>query len=135
MKTHVTGQPVLDELRQHALSPLLGHPLFTPAEHQRATQFAFECEDIARLTRWTSSIRAEIARRETDAARQRCHRAAQQVLRHLRAPRFRGHYPALPHLGTRRAPTRTSRPTGRHLRPRGCGPLPASGLVDVCFPI
>lgn len=87
---------MLDELRQHALTALLGHPLFTEAEHQRATHFAQECEDIARLTRWTTSVRAEIARRETAAARQRCHRATQEVLRHLRAPRFRGHYPLPP---------------------------------------
>jgi hypothetical protein len=62
METHVTGQPVVDELRQHALIALLGHPLFTEAEQQRATHFAQECEDIARLTRWTTSVQAKIAR-------------------------------------------------------------------------
>jgi hypothetical protein len=89
---------VLDELRQHALIALLGHPLFTEAEQQRATHFAPECEDIARLTRWTTSVQAKIARRETAAARQRCHRATQEVLRHLRVPHFRSHYPLPPRL-------------------------------------
>jgi hypothetical protein len=91
METHVTGQLVLGELRQYALAPLPGHPLFSAAEHRRANQFAHECEDITRLTRWAISVRAEIARREAAATRQRYHRATHQVLLHLRPIFFRGH--------------------------------------------
>jgi hypothetical protein len=96
METHVTGQPVLGELRQHALLPLIGNSLFSEAEQLRATHFAHECEDIARLTRWAASIRAEITRREAEAARQRCHRATHEVLHQLRAARFRSHCPRSP---------------------------------------
>ena len=81
---------MLGELRQYALATLLGHPLFSQAEQLRANHFAHECEDITRLTRWAISVRAEIARREADATRQRCHRATHEVLRHLRAVPFRG---------------------------------------------
>ena len=90
METHVTGQPMLGELRQYALATLLGHPLFSEAEQLRANHFAHECEDIARLTRWATSVRAEIARREADATRQRCYHATHEVLHHLRAVPFRG---------------------------------------------
>ncbi|MDJ0367698.1 hypothetical protein QMK33_21340 [Hymenobacter sp. H14-R3] len=81
---------MLGELRQHALATLLGHPLFSQAEQLRANRFAHECEDLARLMRWATSVRAEIVRREADAARQRCHRAIHKVLRHLCAVPFRG---------------------------------------------
>lgn len=80
----------LGELRQHALMPLIGHPLFSAAEQLRANHFAHECEDVARLTCWAISVRAEIARREADATRQRCYRATHEVLRHLGAVPFRG---------------------------------------------
>jgi hypothetical protein len=96
METHVTGQPVLGELRQYALATLIGHPLFTEAEQLRANHFAHECEDIARLTRWAASVRVEITRREAEAARQRCHRATHEVLHQLRAARFRSHCPRSP---------------------------------------
>ena len=96
METHVTGQPVLGELRQYALAALIGHPLFTEAEQLRANHFAHECEDIARLTRWGASVRVEIARRESEAARQRCHRATHEVLHKLRSARFRSHCPRSP---------------------------------------
>ncbi len=82
---------MLGELRQHALQALVGHPLFTEAEQLRANHFAHECEDIARLLRWATSVGAEIARREADAAHQRSYRATHTVLRHLRATYFRGH--------------------------------------------
>ena len=98
METHVTGHYVLGELRRHALIPLPGHPLFTEAEQQRAIQFAQECEDIACLTRWTMSVRIEITRRETAAARQRRQRATHEMLRHLRDLRFRGDCPRPLHL-------------------------------------
>lgn len=81
---------MLGELRQYALATLLGHPLFSQTEQLRANHFAHECEDIACLTRWAISVRAEIARREADATRQRCHRATHEVLRQLCAVPFRG---------------------------------------------
>ena len=98
MANHVSGTSVLlgappislGELRQHALMPLIGHPLFSQAEQLRANHFAHECEDVARLTRWAISVRAEIARREADATRERCYRATHEVLRHLGAVPFRG---------------------------------------------
>jgi hypothetical protein len=90
METHVTGQPVLGELRQHALATLFGHPLFGEAEQLRANHFAHECEDVARLTRWATSVRAEITRREADATRQRYYRATHEVLRLLGAVPFCG---------------------------------------------
>jgi hypothetical protein len=81
---------MLGELRQHALATLLGHPLFSEAEQLRANHFARECNDIARLTRWATSVRAEIARREADATRQRRYHATHEVLHYLRAIPFRG---------------------------------------------
>ena len=70
--------------------PLIGHPLFSQAEQLQANHFVHECEDVARLTRWATSVRTEITRREANAARQRYHRATHEVLRHLRAVPFRG---------------------------------------------
>ncbi|RZJ91174.1 MAG: hypothetical protein EOO60_08245, partial [Hymenobacter sp.] len=75
MKNHVSRQVmaiakppvILGELRQHVLTPLIGHPLFSDAEQLRANHFAHECEDVARLIRWGESVQAEIARREAAA--------------------------------------------------------------------
>jgi hypothetical protein len=58
---------MLGELRQHVLTALIGHPLFSDAEQLRANHFAHECEDVARLIRWGESVQAEIARREAAA--------------------------------------------------------------------
>ena len=93
METHVTGQPVLGELRQHVLSPLVGNPLFSEAEQLRANHFVHECEDVARLTRWHASILAEIARRQATATHQRRQQAQQATLRQSRPHCFRGHRP------------------------------------------
>lgn len=90
----------LGELRQHALTPLLNYPLFSNAEQVRATHFAHECEDVARLIRWGDSVRAEIARRKTAAraayAHRRRHGALRNKLRQLHPTRFRGHSPRRP---------------------------------------
>jgi hypothetical protein len=91
METHVTRQPVLGELRQHVLLPLLGHPLFSDAEQLRANHFVHESDDIARLTRWGANVLAEIARRQAEAARQRRDLATGTTLRELRSGSFRGH--------------------------------------------
>ena len=96
METHVTGPPVLGELRQHVLAALLGHHLFSEAEQVRAVHFVHECEDIARLTRWGASVLAEIARRQAEAACQRRDHATHDRLGHLRATLFRGHHPRSP---------------------------------------
>lgn len=93
METHVTRQPVLGELRQHVLLPLIGNPLFSEAEQLRANHFVYESEDIARLTRWGTNVLAEIARRQAEAARQRRHLATRDTLRQLRPTSFRGHRP------------------------------------------
>ena len=81
---------MLGELRPHALAILFGHPPFGEAEQLRANHFAHECEDITRLTRWATSVHAEITRREADATRQRYYRATHEVLRLLGAVPFRG---------------------------------------------
>jgi len=91
METHVTGQPVLGELRQHVLLPLLGNSLFSEAEQLRANHFVHESEDIARLTRWGANVLAEIARRQAEAARERRHLAICNALRRLRLDSFRSH--------------------------------------------
>jgi hypothetical protein len=79
----------LGELRQHVLLPLLGHPLFSEAELLRANHFVHECEDSARLTRWGANVLAEIARRQSEAARQHCYLATGTTLRQLRSSCFR----------------------------------------------
>jgi hypothetical protein len=98
METHVTGQPVLGELRQHILLPLIGNPLFSDAEQLRANHFVLESDDIARLTRWGVNVIAEIARRQAEAARQRRILAMGNALRQLNPANFRCHYlrPRLP---------------------------------------
>ena len=98
METHVTGQPVLGELRQHVLLPLVGNPLFSDAEQLRANHFVHESDDIARLTRWGVNVLAEIARRQAEAARQRRILAMGNALRQLNPANFRCHYsrPPLP---------------------------------------
>ena len=91
METHVTGQPVLGELRQHVLSPLIGNSLFSEAEQLRANHFVHESDDIARLTRWGASVLAEITRRQAEAARQRRDLATGATLRQLGSTSFRSH--------------------------------------------
>jgi hypothetical protein len=91
METHVTGQPVLGELRQHVLAALLGNLLFSEAEQLRANHFVHESEDIGRLTRWGANVLAEITRREAAAACLRRHRATCDTLRCLPYFSFRGH--------------------------------------------
>jgi uncharacterized protein with von Willebrand factor type A (vWA) domain len=78
----------LGELRQRVLSPLIGNFLFSAAEQLRANHFVHESDDIARLTRWGANVRAEIARRQSEAARQRRHCATSTVLGRLRAGTF-----------------------------------------------
>jgi hypothetical protein len=91
METHVTWQPVLSELRQHVLLPLIGNPLFSEAEQLRANHVVHESDDIARLIRWGTNVLAEIARRQAEVARQRRHLALCDTLRQLRPSIFRGH--------------------------------------------
>lgn len=100
METHVTRQPVLGELRQHVLTALIGHPLFSDAEQLRANHFAHECEDVARLIRWGESVQAEIARREVttraEAAYLRHQCALRDTLRQMHPASFRRHCPRRP---------------------------------------
>jgi len=103
MANHVLGTsmlpsvlpPSLGELRQYALTPLLGHPLFSDAEQLRANHFAHECEDADRLIRWGKSVQAEIARREAtataEAAYLRRQSALSSTLRQLHPYSFRCH--------------------------------------------
>lgn len=99
MANHVSGTSTLisvppislGELRQHVLLPLIGNSLFSVAELLRAHHFVYECEDIARLTRWGASVLAEIARRQAEAAHQRRYLATDVTLRRLHFPSFRSH--------------------------------------------
>lgn len=64
MKTHVTGHPVLGELR-HALSAVIfGNPLFLPEEQLLANHRIHECEDARHLTRWLRNIPTALAKRQ-----------------------------------------------------------------------
>lgn len=100
METHVTGQPVLGELRQHVLTAFIGHPLFSDAEQLRANHFVHECEDVNRLIRWGESVQAEIARREAAAqaeAAYLCRQCAlRNTLRQMYPASFRRHCPRRP---------------------------------------
>jgi hypothetical protein len=102
METHVTRQPVLGELRQHVLMPLVGHPLFSDAEQLRANHFAYECEDVVRLIRWDESVQAEIARREDATRAEAAYLHRQCVLRNtlwqMPPASFRCHCPRRPAL-------------------------------------
>ncbi|MFC6225622.1 hypothetical protein ACFP2F_20415 [Hymenobacter artigasi] len=63
MKTHVTGQPILGELR-HALSAVFfGNPLFSPQEQLLANHYIHECEDARQLTGWLRNMSAAVAHR------------------------------------------------------------------------
>jgi hypothetical protein len=98
MANHVSGTsaPIsvpptyLSELRQYILTPLLNNSLFSKAELLRATHFVHECEDIPRLIRWGANVLAEIARRQTETARQHCYLATSATLRRLCSSGFRG---------------------------------------------
>ena len=96
METHVTGQPLLGELRQHVLATLFGNPLFSEAERLRAHYFVHDCADVARLTRWHANVRAELARRQAAAAHQRGQATLRATLRRLCPANFRGYRPRQP---------------------------------------
>jgi hypothetical protein len=124
MANHVSGKSTLrdvpptslDELRQHVLLPLIGHPLFSEAEQLRANHFVHESDDIARLTRWGTNVLAEIARRQAEAARQRRDLATGATLRQLGSTSFRGHRsrrPAPAWVPGAFFPDRTDRKAGR----------------------
>ena len=81
----------IGKLRQHVLLPLIGNPLFSEAEQLWANHFVHESDDIARLTRWSANVLAEIDRRQAEAACQRRHLATGATLRQLRCASFRGH--------------------------------------------
>ena len=61
MKTHVTGHPVLGELRHALAAVFFGNPLFSPQEQLLANHYIHECEDIQQLTRWLQNMATVIA--------------------------------------------------------------------------
>lgn len=61
MKTHVTGHPVLGELRHALAAVFFGNPLFSPEEQLLANHYSHECEDAQQLTCWLRNITAAIA--------------------------------------------------------------------------
>ena len=63
MKTYVTGQPVLGELRQALSAVIFGNPLFLSQEQLLANHRIHECEDAQQPTRWLKNTTATPARR------------------------------------------------------------------------
>ena len=63
MKTHVTGQPVLGELRQALSAVIFGNPLLLPQEQLLANHRIHECEDVRQLHCWLLNTTAAAARR------------------------------------------------------------------------
>ena len=63
METHVTGQPVLGELRQAFSAVFFGNPFFSPQEQLLANHYIHECEDARQLNRWLRNLSAAIAHR------------------------------------------------------------------------
>ncbi|MGI4873051.1 MAG: hypothetical protein ACRYFX_17975 [Janthinobacterium lividum] len=64
MTKHVTGQPVLGELRQALCAVLFGNPLLSPLEQLLANHHIHECEDAAQLARWLTNTPTALARRQ-----------------------------------------------------------------------
>ena len=64
MKTHVTGHPVLGQLRHSLSAVFFGNPLFSPQEQLLANHYIHECEDARQLTCWLRNMTAAIARRQ-----------------------------------------------------------------------
>lgn len=63
METHVTGHPVLGELRHALAAVFFNNPLFSPQEQLLANHYIHECEDTQQLTGWLRSLSAAIAHR------------------------------------------------------------------------
>ena len=64
METHVTGHPVIGELRQALAAVFFGNPLFSPQEQLLANHRIHECEDVGQLTRWLTNIQIALASRQ-----------------------------------------------------------------------
>ena len=64
MKTHVTGQPVLGELRQALSAIFFGNPLFSPQEQLLANHRIRECDDANHLASWLTNTPAVLAKRQ-----------------------------------------------------------------------
>ena len=64
METHVTGQPVLGELRPALAAVFFGNPLFSPQEQLLANHRIHECEDAQQLTRWLTNAPLALAKRQ-----------------------------------------------------------------------
>ena len=64
MKTHVTGQPVLGELRHALAAVIFGNPLFLPEEQLLANHHIHECEDKHQLARWLTTLPTVVAKRQ-----------------------------------------------------------------------
>ena len=64
MKTHVTGPPVLGELRQALSLVLFGNPLLSPQEQLLANHHIHECENAEQLARWLSNTLGALAKRQ-----------------------------------------------------------------------
>ena len=63
METHVTGHPVLGELRHVLCAVFFGNPLFSPQEQLLANHYIHECEEAQQLTRWLRNMTAALTRR------------------------------------------------------------------------
>ena len=64
MKTHVTGHPVLGDLRHALAAVIFGNPLLLPQEQLLANHRIHECEDARQLTRWLNNTQVALASRQ-----------------------------------------------------------------------
>lgn len=67
MKTHVTGQFALGELRQALTAVLFGNPLLSPQERLLANHRIHECEEAQQLTHWLRTTTTALTRRQLAA--------------------------------------------------------------------
>ena len=67
METHVTGTPVLGQLRHALAAIIVGNPLFLPWEQLLANHRIHECDDTRQLDRWLTNTTAVLARRHPAA--------------------------------------------------------------------
>jgi hypothetical protein len=64
MKTHVTGHPVLSELRHALAAVIFGNPLFLPEEQLLANHRIHEWENKLQLARWLTTLPTVLAKRQ-----------------------------------------------------------------------
>jgi len=64
MKTHVTGSPVLGELRHAFTAVFFGNPLFSPQEQLLANLRIHGCKNAQQLVHWLTNSPTALANRQ-----------------------------------------------------------------------